>query len=624
MLELLQIGQVVGGGEPPFAHPMQRVAQAALRQPQSCPARRDWAHIGREVPVVEAFGLVEQLKRAVQIALCLPDARQSRSPTIGVLRQRGQFTQGSACEQMLFRGVKVVVLVEQGRQADVHVGSALPDPALRECRPLQTALEGGPGIAQAAQRDLDIRQRDRAADRGRDVAGEPQVRQALDHHLQRRHKIAGGPRRHAQLRGRPAPCESILLDGAVARLAGVGHGRCDVTERQGLPRPDQRHPARQAPELSFIDDDHVNGPAPVGAQGEPALGIAQPPLHARHLAAGHARQSVAGAEHRPGAHQIVGQLFEPAKQHCELASQADGRQHQLDQVSGVGQIAGSQGMPDRGGKIVAALVPGARPPVQNRDSFWLALMQMRPQDVGEEMVIAIPLPGVIEGDDEQVAALQEAQPVLCIVAAGDGIAQRSAQPVEDAGLQQKVADAVWQSSDDFVDQIVEDEAMTAGEGFDEGRGVITALHRERGELQARDPALGAGFEGRHLALGQGQAHDVAQKLGGFGRREAQVGGAQFDQLVAGAQPGQRQRRILARGDDQVQARWLMLEQKGDGAIHGSRVDPVIVVENEDERAIDRSEFVGQGRQSGLSRAGLQVFQRGRHAPTEGRVQRLQG
>ena len=60
---------------------------------------------------------------------------------------------------------------------------------------------------------------------------------------------------------------------------------------------------------------------------------------------------------------------------------------------------------------------------------------MRLENFGEEVVIAIPLALIVKRDDEQVAALQGLQHPSAIFLAGDGIAQRAAQPVENGGLQ---------------------------------------------------------------------------------------------------------------------------------------------------------------------------------------------
>ena len=53
------------------------------------------------------------------------------------------------------------------------------------------------------------------------------------------------------------------------------------------------------------------------------------------------------------------------------------------------------------------------------------------------------------------------------------------------------------------DEVVEDEAVVAGELGDEAGDVLSALHRERRELQRGDPSLGASFE--HLDVGRRRA-----------------------------------------------------------------------------------------------------------------------
>ena len=58
--------------------------------------------------------------------------------------------------------------------------------------------------------------------------------------------------------------------------------------------------------------------------------------------------------------------------------------------------------------------------------------------------------------------------------------------------------------------------------------------------RSRDPAFGAIFQRGDVFRREAEAHRVVEKLGGFGGRKAQIGGAQFGQLAARAQPGQRE------------------------------------------------------------------------------------
>ena len=90
------------------------------------------------------------------------------------------------------------------------------------------------------------------------------------------------------------------------------------------------------------------------------------------------------------------------------------------------EIRGGKRMLDRRSRLVVLLVPRAGPPVQVRNLIGPLVPQVRLQDVGEELVIAIPPAAVIERDQEQVSPLQRRQLGLATVLAGDGIAQRAA------------------------------------------------------------------------------------------------------------------------------------------------------------------------------------------------------
>ena len=60
---------------------------------------------------------------------------------------------------------------------------------------------------------------------------------------------------------------------------------------------------------------------------------------------------------------------------------------------------------------------------------------MRMENVGKEVMIAIPVALVIQRNDKQVASLQGLQQRVAFLLAGDGIAQRATQPVENGGLE---------------------------------------------------------------------------------------------------------------------------------------------------------------------------------------------
>ena len=128
---------------------------------------------------------------------------------------------------------------------------------------------------------------------------------------------------------------------------------------------------------------------------------------------------------------------------------------------------------------------------------------------------------------------------LAVLLAGDGIAQRAIQAVENGGLEQEAADRFGLALQDLFDQIVHDVAVVSGECLDEPGNILVSLHRQRGQLQAGNPAFGAVFQGGDIFRREVEAHHLVEKFGGFGGGKTQVGGAQFGQLAAGAQASQR-------------------------------------------------------------------------------------
>ena len=109
-----------------------------------------------------------------------------------------------------------------------------------------------------------------------------------------------------------------------------------------------------------------------------------------------------------------------------------------------------------GEPVGGAAVAGAR---------IIAALQAEP--VGEQMVVAEPLAAMVERDDEQVQPIELVEPVLGVVDAGDGLAERGVEPIEDGGGDQELVEAIGKPGQDLVSQVVRDVAVVAGELADE-------------------------------------------------------------------------------------------------------------------------------------------------------------
>ena len=264
------------------------------------------------------------------------------------------------------------------------------------------------------------------------------------------------------------------------------------------------------------------------------------------------------------------------------------------------------------------LVPLACPPVQLRHQPGSLVEQARPQHVGEELVVAVPPAAVVERDEEQVPAIERLERGLAPVLAGDGVAQRAGQRVEDRRLQQEAPDLFGLAVQDLLDQVVDDVAVVPGEARDEAGDVVSPLHRERRQLERGDPALGAPLQRGDVPRGEIQPHHLVEVGGGLVGREAQVGGADLDELAPRPQAGQRQRRVGAGGDHQVDLWGQVLQQERHPVLDVGRVDHVVVVEHQHDVARHRAELVEQRGEDRLDRRWLGPCRRDSAlAPTPG-------
>ncbi len=222
-----------------------------------------------------------------------------------------------------------------------------------------------------------------------------------------------------------------------------------------------------------------------------------------------------------------------------------------------------------------------------------------PEHVGEEVVVAVPGAVIVERDDEEVGPLELLERRSTARPTGDGIAERPGERLQDRGLEQEAADVVALAFEHLPDQVVEDEAIVAGEPGDERRDIVATLHRERRELQGRDPSLGARLEHVDVGCVDGQPHLLVEVGGGFVGREAQVGGPVLEQLTARSQAGQRQGWVGAARDHEVHLRRKALDQERHRLVDLRRLDQVVVVEHEHQIVVHREQVVEQRRHDRL-------------------------
>ena len=206
--------------------------------------------------------------------------------------------------------------------------------------------------------------------------------------------------------------------------------------------------------------------------------------------------------------------------------------------------------------------------------------QLMEQEIPEEVVVAVPVPLVVQRDDERVRVLHLPQQVGRSARARDRVTELRAQPVEDGGGQQEVVDLGGLPVQDLRRQVVDDVAIVAGEGGDEVVGVVASPQREGGHVQAGRPPLGPVDEPGHVDGIEFQPVVLVEQVGRLGDREPEVGDGDLAQVPSGPMPGDVEGRLDPGGDHQLEPGRRMVQQEGHRLVHLGARDQVVVVDHQ--------------------------------------------
>ncbi len=206
------------------------------------------------------------------------------------------------------------------------------------------------------------------------------------------------------------------------------------------------------------------------------------------------------------------------------------------------------------------------PAVQARQLGGVPVVQLGPEQLGEQRVVAVPGPGRAGGRGEHVLALQPGQDPGPVGAAGQRVRQVAAEPVGDTRPEQERPQLGGLGGQHLLDQVAGDGPVVAGQVGHEPPWLGVLAQREGGQPQPGRPALGP--PPQRLQLGPGQLDPVAgQQHGRLLEREGQVGLAELGELAGHPQPVQGQRRVGAAGHDQAELGGGVPEQEPELARH---------------------------------------------------------
>ena len=116
---------------------------------------------------------------------------------------------------------------------------------------------------------------------------------------------------------------------------------------------------------------------------------------------------------------------------------------------------------------------------------------MVPKHVREQLVVAIPLPAVVERYQEEVGSLELDQHLGGAMPPGGRVAERPTHHVEDRRLQQELVLLVIKRIQNDLGQVVDDVTAGAAKSCDEASAIGLLRQRQRCQVNADRPALSA-------------------------------------------------------------------------------------------------------------------------------------
>src|SRR5215212_324278 len=245
-------------------------------------------------------------------------------------------------------------------------------------------------------------------------------------------------------------------------------------------------------------------------------------------------------------------------------------------------VSGRDGLPDRPLEVASTLQPHARPFAQGGHQVGLAARELVEQQLGEEMVVAVPLSLLVQRNHEQVGAGELAQESARTLPTRDRIAQRASHRPQDRGLEQKLPYILGESSQNLLSQEGDDVAVAAAKRLDECMLVLLVLQGEGSEVDPRRPPFGTLEQHREVIGADAKPHLLVQQAIGFILGEGELLGADLVHLSLGPKPSQWQRRVRAARDDEVDVLGEVLQEEGHRVMRALLGHELIVIEHQDD------------------------------------------
>ena len=230
--------------------------------------------------------------------------------------------------------------------------------------------------------------------------------------------------------------------------------------------------------------------------------------------------------------------------------------------------------------------PLGRPSVHGKGELGIALEQLVPEHVREQLVVAIPLPAIVERYQEEVGSLELDQDLGRALPAGGRIAEMSRHRVEDRRLEQELVSLLVERVENDLGQVVDDVTAGPAKACDEAGRIGLVRQRHRRQVNADRPSFTTLVQRAQGLGGEAEVQDLVEESGRLGLGEAEVGGTKLQQLLECPQPPHRNRWIRTRRDGQCDVARRPFQEEAERVMADAIRDLLVVVEHEDELLVD--------------------------------------
>jgi hypothetical protein len=193
--------------------------------------------------------------------------------------------------------------------------------------------------------------------------------------------------------------------------------------------------------------------------------------------------------------------------------------------------------------VPLGLEPVSRPLVEHGHELRLAVLELLPQQVAKEMVVAVGAAVPVEWHDEQALLFQRGELERRALSVQDGVAERAGHCLQHGATTQEPEPIRLQAQEVFRAEVVGEVAVGPGDGTNIRLLVALGTGGKRAQVEPGRPTLGALDEVVDLVVVELQACRTQEQLG-FPPAERELIWPELEQ-----RPARPQRRDRQLGDD---------------------------------------------------------------------------